>query len=160
MSNRCDFINRSLSSAVDFIKNATLCEENALRKGFLQSLDPRIKTISFLIFLLTIVSLKGIAFIWCLYALCLFLTCISRIPIGFFLIRTWVFIPLFSLCIAIPALFSFVTPGTAIGSFYFFGSSLVITKQGLDGATLFVARTITSVSFVVLLSLTTKHAAL
>jgi len=41
-----------------------------------------------------------------------------------------------------------------------FGAKLTITYQGLLGATLFLVRVIASVSFVVLLSITTKHLAL
>ncbi len=37
------------------------------------------------------------------------------------------------------------------------GFELIITHQGLSGAVLFVMRVITSVSFVVLLSITTRH---
>ena len=66
------------------------------------------------------------------------------------------FIPLFSFCIAIPALFNFVTPGDPVWFFYLFGIKFIITRPGLDGAILFVVRVATSVSLVVLLSLTTQ----
>jgi len=153
-----DFITRSILSALSFLKDATLCEDHANRKGFLQSLDPRIKTITFLAFLVTTVSLKSAAWISWLYVLCLILAVCSNVPLGFFLLRTWVFIPLFSLCVAIPALFSFVTPGEPVCQFILLGIKFIITRQGLDGAILFVTRIATSVSLVVLLSLTTRHA--
>ena len=78
-------------------------------------------------------------------------------PFRVFLLRIWVFIPLFSFCIAIPALFSFVTPGEPLWSVYVLGIKFIITRPGLDGAILFVVRIATSVSVVVLLSLTTRH---
>jgi len=152
-----NFIEQSLMSAVSFIKDATLCEEHASHKGFLQSLDARIKTITFFVFLLTAVFLKSAFLISWLYAFCLILAVMSQIPLTFFLLRTWVFIPLFSFCIAIPALFNFVTPGDPIWFFYLFGIKFIITRPGLDGAILFVVRVATSVSLVVLLSLTTRH---
>ena len=152
-----NFIEQSLVGAVSFIKDATLCEEHASHKGFLQSLDARIKTITFFAFLLTAISLKSVFLISWLYAFCLILAGMSQVPLGFFLLRTWVFIPLFSFCIAIPALFSFVTPGNPVWSFYLFGIKFIITRPGLDGAILFVMRVATSVSLVVLLSLTTRH---
>jgi len=152
-----NFLEQSLMSAVSFIKDATLCEEHAAHKGLLQNLDVRIKTITFFAFLLITVSLKSALGISGLYALCLILAVLSRIPLGFFLLRTWVFIPLFSFCICLPALFSFVTPGEPIWVFYLFGVKLIITRPGLDGAVLFVVRVATSVSLVVLLSLTTRH---
>jgi cobalt/nickel transport system permease protein len=144
-------------SAVSFIKDAAVCEEHASRRGFLQVLDAKLKTVIFFGFLLTAVLLKNTVLIGGLYALCLFLAVISRIPLGFFLLRTWVFIPLFSLCVAIPALFSFVTPGAPVAVFYILGVKFMVTRPGLDGAILFVVRIATSVSWVILLSLTTRH---
>ena len=144
-------------SATSFIKDATLCERNAQRQGFLQSLDPRIKTVTFLLFLITAVSLKSAVLIGLMYFLCLILAFCSGVPMVFFLVRTWVFIPLFSLCIVIPSLFSFVSQGQAIASFHALGIKFIVTRQGLDGAVLFVVRIATSVSLVVLLCLTTRH---
>ena len=92
-----------------------------------------------------------------LYAFCLILAVFSHIRPGFFLARTWVFIPLFSLFIAIPALFSAVTPGETLIVFKIAGASLVITRQGLAGSALFIMRVTASVSFAVLLGLTTRH---
>ncbi len=157
---RGNFLERSALSALSFIKDATLYEEFAVSRGFLQSLDPRVKTITFLLFLITAVCLKSSLLIGLLYLLCLILAVSSNVSIIFFLIRTWVFIPLFSLCIVIPSLFSFCTYGDAILSFYVFGIKLIITRQGLAGAILFVVRITTSVSLVVLLSLTTRHSEL
>ena len=57
-------------------------------------------------------------------------------------------------------MFSVFTPGEALLTFKAIGFTLIITRQGLQGAVLFVARVVTSVSFVVLLSITTKHFAL
>ena len=152
-----DFIERSMLSALAFIKDATLSEECANRKGFLQSLDPRFKTISFLAFLVTAVSLKSAVLIGSLYGLCLLLAFFSRIPLNYFLTRTLLFIPLFSLCIVLPTLFSMVTPGEPVWSFHVLGINGIITRPGVDGALLFVVRIATSVSLVVLLSLTTRH---
>ena len=159
-SRRRDFVSRTILSAVSFLKDVTLCEEHANRKGLLQALDPRIKTVTFLMFVLTAVALKSAVVIGWLYCLCLVLAVCSRLPVGFFLFRTWVFIPLFSLCIAVPSLFSFITPGEPVFEFFIFDMSFMITRPGLDGAVLFVTRIATTVSLVVLLSLTTRHAEL
>jgi len=154
---RNDFIERSMMSALSFIKDATLYEEFASQKGFLQSLDPRMKTVSIFALLLTAVSLKSAGLIGALYVISLILAALSCIPVRQFLVRTWVFVPLFSLCIVIPTLFSQVSPGEPFCSFHVFGTALVVTRPGLTSATLFVVRVATSVSLVVLLSLTTKH---
>lgn len=157
MSKSNNFIERSLEGALSFLKESIFAEEYTLRKGFLQSLDPRIKTATFLLFILQILLTKNILILLCFYVLCLLFAQFSKINLGFFLKRTWVFIPLFSLFIAIPALFSIFTPGQNLFTFNFAGVKLVITHQGLLGASLFVTRVITCVSFAVLLSLTTKH---
>lgn len=151
------FIERSLAGAISFLKESIFADEYAAKKGFLQSLDPRIKAITFILFIIAILLTKYIAFIAFLYALCLILAYRSDIPMGFFLKRTWIFIPIFSLFIALPAIFSIFTPGEAVFTINAIGAKLIITRQGLLGASLFAARVITSVSFAVLLSITTKH---
>ena len=106
-----------------------------MRSGFLQSLDPRIKLVTFLLFILQVLFARGIVVLSFFYALCLLLALISKISLGFFLKRTCIFIPLFSLFIPIPAIFS----------------------SGLVTASIFVIRVVTCVSFAVLLSVTTRH---
>jgi cobalt/nickel transport system permease protein len=71
-----------------------------------------------------------------------------------------VFIPLFSLFIAVPALFSEFSPGETLQVVRIAGTKLIITRQGLDAAILFVMRVATSVSLVVLLNLTTRQTVL
>ena len=152
-----NFIERSIMGALSFLKESVFSDGYASQNGFLQSIDPRIKLITFVIFLLTALFTHSIAVLLSLYAVSLALAYFSKIGLGFFLKRTWIFIPLFSLFIAIPALFSVFTPGNSIVSFKILGLNLVITSQGLIGALLFVTRVIASVSFAVLLSITTKH---
>lgn len=143
--------------ALSFLKESVFSDEYASRNGFLQSIDQRIKFVTLGLFTLTALFTKSIIICICLYILSLALACLSKIDFSFFLKRTWIFIPLFSIFIAIPAMFSIFTPGEALATFKIFGLNLVITHQGLNGAILFVMRVITSVSFAVLLSITTKH---
>ncbi|MFH0763565.1 MAG: cobalt ECF transporter T component CbiQ [Candidatus Omnitrophota bacterium] len=157
MARHNDFVERSIAGALSFLKESVFSDEYASRNGFLQSLDPRAKTAAFAVFLLTALFTKSIIICLSLYILCLGLAYSSRIGMGFFLKRTWIFIPLFSLFIAIPALFNIFSPGEPLVSFEIIGLRFVITRQGLSGALLFVTRVTTSVSFAVLLSITTKH---
>ena len=157
MFKNSNFIERSIRGALSFLKESMFADAYAAKKGFLQSLDPRIKTITFLLFIIQILLIKHLFILVCLYTFCLLLALSSQINLGFFLKRTWIFIPLFSLLIAIPALFNVVTPGEPLIVFKLADIKLSITRQGLCGATMFVARVTTSVSFVVLLSLTTRH---
>ena len=157
MFKKNNFIEHSLVGTLSFLKEAIFADEIASKKGLLQSLDPRGKVVTFLFFIIQILFTKDLPVLFYFYALCLLLTYFSRIGLGFFLKRTWVFIPLFSLFIALPALFSIFTPGEALITLKIARVSFIITRPGVFGAALFVMRVITSVSFVVLLSLTTRH---
>ncbi|MFA6129396.1 MAG: cobalt ECF transporter T component CbiQ [Candidatus Omnitrophota bacterium] len=151
------FIEHSLMGVLSFIKTSLFAEEYALKGGFMQSLDQRIKALSFVLLIIATLLTKNILVVFCLYLFCLFLAVISKVGLGFFLKRTWVFIPLFSLFIALPALFSNFTPGAEFFSFKIAGVSLVITRPGLLTVLLFVLRVTAAVSFAVLLSITTRH---
>ncbi len=152
-----NFIERSITGVLLFLKESVFADEYAAKDGFLQSLDPRIKIITFSIFILAGLFTKSVVVLPCLYIICLILVYFSNVNMGFFLKRTWIFIPLFSLFIAIPALFNVFTPGDALFSMHVAGAKLIITRQGLFGAALFLMRVIASVSFAVLLSITTRH---
>ena len=152
-----NFIERSLAGALSFLKESVFADEYAVKNGFLQSLDPRIKTITFLMFIILTILTRDIFILLCLYAMCLVLAFFSKINLWFFLKRTWIFIPLFSVFIAFPAVFSIFTPGETLTVLNIFKVKLTITRQGLSGAELFVARVTTSVSFAILLSITTRH---
>ncbi len=129
-----NFIQRSAIGAVSFLKEMIFSEEIALRRGFLQSLDPRMKLATFLLLIIQVLFARSIVVLFFLYVLCLLFALASKIKLGFFLKRTWIFIPLFSLFIAIPAFFINFT-----------------------SASIFVLRVLTCVSWAVLLSITTKH---
>jgi len=150
---RKDFVERSIRGALSFFKEAIFADETASLPGVLQSLDPRIKIVTVLCSLLLVLFTRSLAVLAVVYLLSLLIAVISRIRLGFFLKRTWVFIPLFSLLIAIPAIFSFVSPGESVMS----AGAFHITRRGLMSAGFFIGRVITSVSLVVLLSMTTRH---
>ena len=54
-----NFIQRSIMGALSFLKESIFADEYALRPGFLQSLDPRIKSVTFLLFILQILFTKS-----------------------------------------------------------------------------------------------------
>jgi cobalt/nickel transport system permease protein len=64
---------------------------------------------------------------------------------------------LFALFIAAPALFSNITPGEELFSFKAAGLTLAVTLPGVLTFFLFVLRVAATVSFAVLLSITTRH---
>lgn len=142
-----------MGNTLAFFKQALCADETAALPGLLQALDPRVKAVSLLAFLLAALLTRSLATLCALYALCLALAVFSRISLASFLVRTWVFVPLFSFFIAVPAVFSWVSPGRVLVSL----GPLSVTEQGLRSAALFLGRVVTSVSLAVLLSMTTRH---
>jgi cobalt/nickel transport system permease protein len=149
-----NFIERSILGALTFLKDSLFAQDQALQNGFLQSLDPRVKIVSFCLFILQALFTNSRIDLFLFYVFCLFLVLISRVNLGFFLKRTWIFIPLFSLFIALPAMFG---AGDVLLSWQILGIEFSITHQGLAAAMIFVLRVITCVSLVVLLNITTRH---
>ena len=154
------FIDRTLYTAISLLKETISHEEIASRKGFLQARDPRLKIISGLVLILSVLVAKNSLTIIALYLITITASALSNIGIGLFLKRTLLFIPIFSLFIVVPALFSAVTPGKSIVAFTIWHLNLSITEQGLDCAGIFFLRVLTSVSLSILLVLTTRHHAL
>jgi len=154
---RNNFIERSLSGTFSFLRESIFSDEYASRKGFLQARDPKIKALIVLMLLLAVMFSRDIRFLAGIYALCLLLACVSSIGLGYFLKRTWIFIPLFSLFVAIPAIFDIFSPGEPLLTIRIFSLPLIITKQGLASAGFFFSRVLASVSLCVLLVLTTRY---
>jgi cobalt/nickel transport system permease protein len=150
------FVEKTLSGAVGVMRNAMFSEDVAQQRGFLQRLDPRVKILSFLGLLLVTAFVRNIPTLVVMYGATVLLAIVSALPIGFFVKRVWLFIPIFTGIIVIPAMFSFITPGTIVLPLWHWnGQPVGITSQGLTGAGLLVMRVATSVSLVVLLTLTT-----
>lgn len=167
LPSRGDFVARTLAEVTAAIERTVFATRYARLPGLLQTLDPRVKVVTFLVFLLATAMAHRLETLVGLYLLTLLLAVVARIPLGFFIKRVWVFIPLFAGAIALPAIFNFVTPGRAVVTLVSFSDpwqwgpihlpgEIAITEQGLRGAALFVTRVATSVSFAVLLALTTE----
>lgn len=151
------FIDKTLLGAIALLKETVSNEEIASRKGFLQGCDPRLKMLTIAILLVSVVSTRSILVLSIMYAVDLILAVSSSITIGLFLKRTLLFIPIFSLCIVLPAIFNAVTPGDPLLSFNLHVYTLSITRQGIDSAAIFFMRVLVSVSLAILLILTTRH---
>ena len=162
-----DFVAKTLEETTKAIEHAVFASDFSSRQGFLQRLDPRTKIITFFILLLITAWIKQLNFLLFFYFLTLVLAVISNIPLGFFIKRVWVFIPIFTGIIAIPAIFNIVTPGKPVFTLFTLAKSyhlgpytipkdITITMQGLTGAAIFIMRVATSVSLAILMVLTTQ----
>jgi len=150
------FVEKTLSGASSVMRQAMFGEDVAAQNGLLQRIDPRVKIVALIVLLLTAALVRNIPVLVGIYASTVVLAAASRLPVGFFVKRVWLFIPIFTGIIAIPAMFSFITPGTIVIPLWnWHGHAVGITEQGLTTAGLLVMRVACSVSIVVLVTLTT-----
>jgi cobalt/nickel transport system permease protein len=144
-------------------------EIQAQNSGLLQKLDPRVKLITLLLYVVTISLLHSLPWILALYGVSLAIALFSRIPFWFFLRRVWLIIPLFAGIIALPATLNLFTPGDpavlllSLNREYHWGpyripAEITLTRQGIQAALLLVSRVGASLSFILLLTLTTPWA--
>jgi cobalt/nickel transport system permease protein len=147
---RRGILERTLADLTNALEQSIFAEEISRRAGLLQALDPRIKIISILALLISTSLSRSLPVLLGLYLLTLLLAWRSSISMGFFIKRVWLFMPFFTGLIALPALF--ITPGPPL---VFFPLGLAITRTGLQTVLFLLLRVSTSVSFGVLLILTT-----
>jgi cobalt/nickel transport system permease protein len=151
------FVERTILGTVSLLKETVSVERIAVRKGFLQHRDARFKCLAAALLLCAVLISKSVAELSVLYTAIICLALASSIGLLYFLERTMLFIPIFSLFIVIPAIFNAVTPGEPLVSFKLFAWDLSITRQGVDSAIIFFMRVLDSVSVAVLLVLTTRQ---
>ncbi len=161
-----NFIEKTLVEIAGMMERSVFSEKYASSKGFLQSIDPRVKLITILLLIVTTSFINKTEIILGIYALTLFFAYLSKVELFFFIKRVWLFIPIFSGIIAFPAMFNLMTPGEPLITLMRFNSTIhfsvfqftdiSITKEGALGALLFISRVATSVSLIVLLTLTTR----
>ncbi len=168
---RSSFLERTLAAVTGSVEHDLIAEDIARSRGLLQALDPRVKVVTFLFLIVTVNLLTRLQFIVPFYLLTVYFVFLGRIPLVYFLKRVWLFVPLFTFFIVLPAIFNVVTPGdNAIvladwghslswGPFSF-PDQLSITRQGLRSAATLELRVATSVSLGLLLLLTTRWASL
>jgi len=147
---RHSVIEHTLSGITGALENALFAEEIARQPGLLQKLDARVKVLAVITLLVAVSLSRNLAAIGGLYLFTLFLAWRSNVPLGFFVKRVWLFLPFFTGIVALPALF--ITPGPPLLALPL---GLMITRTGLQTALFLLLRVGTSVSYAVLLILTT-----
>ncbi len=153
------FVEKTLGDITNALEQTLFAEEIARRDGFLQRLDPRAKLLGAIVLLIAISASQNLGVIAALYVLTLPLAYASRVPMGFYLKRVWVFMPFFTGIVALPALFNAFTPGAPLVTLLDWQSPrlyIVITQPGVVTAAFLLLRVGASVSIAVLLILTTR----
>jgi cobalt/nickel transport system permease protein len=150
------FVAKTLDGASGLLRQAMFSDDVASQAGLLQRIDPRVKLLTLVGLLVATAFLRSIPVLIAMYAVTLVLAAASRLPIAFFVKRVWLFIPIFTGIVVLPATLNVITDGhivVPLGTW--FGHRIGITSQGLHGAAIIVIRVATSISFAVLLTLTT-----
>lgn len=146
-----DLLSKNISSLTGALESAISAEDFCRAPGLLQGLDARVKVATVVLFIVVVGMVHSLPVLAGIFVLILALALLSKIPPGLFLKRILIFIPVFTAVIAIPALF--ITPGEPLVAT---GGRIIITEQGARTAGLLVLRVTDSLSFGILLILTTR----
>lgn len=147
-----------------WVESAFVSDEVARRRGLLQRVDPRVKLLGLVALIVVSVFATRLLTLGLLVGVAVVLVLASRIGFGRFVLRAWVFIPLFTAAIVLPATLNVVTPGHQVLVLWHdppwpvSTDALAVTSEGLAVAARLVLRVTAAVSFAVLLTLTTPWA--
>jgi cobalt ECF transporter T component CbiQ len=158
---KAGFVARTIDGGATLMRRAMFAEDVASRENLLQRIDPRVKLVSIVGLLVTVALAHTVPVLALAYLATVGLAAASGLPVGFFVRRVWLFVPIFTGIVVLPATLSLVTPGDIVVPLgTWFGTPVGLTHQGLTTALLLVLRVATSISLVVLLTLTTPWARL
>jgi cobalt/nickel transport system permease protein len=150
------YLEKTLTATADVLRQVMFSDDTVTQPGFLQRFDPRIKIVALFGLLIVASLLHTLPALLTLYAGTLVAATCSRLPLGFFVKRVWLFVPIFTAIVLAPATLSVVTGGEVIVTLWHWqGHAEGFTRQGLVSALRVVCRVAASVSLVVLLTLTT-----
>ncbi|HEX2384462.1 MAG TPA: cobalt ECF transporter T component CbiQ [Acidimicrobiales bacterium] len=151
------YVSKTMNGAASVMRQAMFADDTAAQPGLLQRLDPRVKVLTLIGTLLAVSLVRSWPVLIAAYAVTLVLASLSRLSLGFFVKRVWLFVPIFTGIIVLPATLNLITDGDIVVPLgTWFGHEVGLTSQGLTSAALIVARVATSISLVVLLTLTTS----
>jgi cobalt ECF transporter T component CbiQ len=143
---------RLLSQVAKVIRQSMDMETISRRDGVLQRLDPRFVFIFLMSLVIVSVVLKNPLSMFLMVVLSLILAVLSKVPLGWYLKRVWLVVPLFSVIVLIPSMTNLVTRGEAIGpSLQVLGSTIYFTREGLAYAVTFTLRVGAAVSLSILM---------
>ncbi|MGI5240966.1 cobalt ECF transporter T component CbiQ [Dactylosporangium sp. CA-139066] len=155
------FVAKTLAGATGVLRQAIFSEDIAKSPGLLQRLDPRVKLVTMVGLLIVVGLVHSLPILAGAYVATVALAVASGLSLSFFIKRVWLFIPIFTGIVVLPATLSIVTPGHVLLPLWtWHGHTHGVTEQGLHGAGIIIARVATSISLVVLLTLTTPWARL
>jgi cobalt/nickel transport system permease protein len=144
------FLTGNISSFTQALESIVVTEDLCWAPGLLQGLDPRVKVITLVLFIILVGLAQSFQILILIFMFAFLCIILSKVPRILFIKRLFIFIPIFTAVIAIPALF--ITPGIPLLSL---GGKAIITQQGAHTAGFLVMRVVDSLSLGLLLVLTT-----
>lgn len=160
------FIDKTLRHTIGIIEDTVFNEKVARQKGFLQKINPLLKTATFLSFIIIIALQKSLSGIMPFIFLGLVLILLSKVSIMFMLKKI---LPLASLTflIALPASLNLIIDGKDLIVLYIFESPerfrgfnlpqrIAITEEGLISMLTLIMRVSCSALFAFLMTMTTR----
>jgi cobalt/nickel transport system permease protein len=159
---RGSFVEKTLTAGSAVMRQAMFGDDLATAPGLLQRIDARVKLVTMLGLLIIAAEVHNTTVLVGLYVLSLAVAVASRLALWSFVKRVWLFVPVFTAVVVLPATLNIVTSGHVVvplGSWWF-GKPIGVTSQGLQAGALIVTRSAVSISIVVLLTLTTPWAKL
>ncbi len=105
------FLENTLNELTNRHASSLRIEESAKRSGYLQRIEPQVKILISLIFIISISSVRNLPLLAAIYLLVLYSAVISHLPIKPLLKRVWAFVFLFAGAIILPSTLNVVTPG-------------------------------------------------
>ena len=151
------YVAKTLTGVANVVRRAIFSDDVATAPGVLQQIDAPVKVVALFGLLVVAALLHTIPVLGAMYLGAVVLALASRVPFGMFITRVWLFVPIFTGIVVLPATLSLITPGEIVVPLgTWFGTAVGLTAEGLESAGLIVTRAALSISLVVLLTLTTQ----
>lgn len=159
------FLDKTLRNALSFVEDAMFNESNSSRPGFLQTLEPRLKVITLLLFIIAVSLQKSGKGIVLFSLLSIAMAFASKIPLSSFM-KKLLPAAAMTFLLSLPVILNVIVEGDSLFVlFRFVGPvrhgpftlppEIAITRQGLESAKTLFLRVVTTVSFVFLITMTT-----
>lgn len=155
---RPSFVERTIAGITGSVERALFSEEHARRNGLLQRRDARAKVIAFLVLVIAVNLSRQWPALVAFEFVAIAGAAASAIGIGTFLKRAWLGVTVFSGAVVLPSIF--FIGGTPFFALPIGPLVLSVSHEGLLAAGTFVLRVGVSVSFAMLLVMTTPWAEL
>lgn len=165
------FLTKNLRELRQILLDDLLTERYARQDYWLQQLDLRLKLLGTIIMILLVALTRSITLFFILWVFSIFLMWSARLPLWSLQKRIWGVFPMITLIAAIPAMFSLFNPGTPLLVLYHSADPhswlgiripelIYISRQGSMAALILFLRVGLSVSWGVLMVITTPSARL